>query len=91
MRLGLAIERAAKAAPPVARSVVVVTNAADVIVDNTVTARIVERWRASGHTRIDTFAFNLDAHLPHDLIDPDQPDGCMDCVYPVLLDLIERT
>lgn len=90
MRLGLATERAARVAPPVARSVVVVTNAADVTVDNTVTAQIVEHWRARGHSGIDTYAFHRDAHLPHDLIDPDQPGGCVDCVYPVLLDLIER-
>ena len=90
MRLGLATYRAAKVAPPAARSLVVVTNAADATVDNTVTTRVVERWRAAGHTDIDTYTFPGEPRLPHDMIDPDQPEGRVERVYPVLLDVIER-
>jgi carboxylesterase len=90
LRLGEATYRAARTAPPAARTLMVVTNAADTTVDNRETERLIRHWRGSGYTGLSTYAFDAALGLPHDLIDPAQPDSRVDVVYPVLLQLLER-
>ena len=49
--------------------------------------QLVERWSdADGEVEIIVLAAD---GLPHDLIDPAQPEGDVDQVYPLLFDLIE--
>lgn len=79
----------ARREPPRAGAVVVVTNAADPGVDNPVTARLVQTWRGHG-ARIDTFEFAADLGLPHDLIDPGNPEANIGLVYPRLRELISE-
>jgi esterase/lipase len=90
LRLSRDLQAAAARSAPAARSVIVVTNANDESVDNASVARLVTTWHRSGAGNIRTFEFNADDKLPHDLIDPDQPNQRVDYVYPVLLKLLEQ-
>lgn len=89
LRLGLAVERAARRGQPAARSLAVVTNASDKTVDNAITERVVRRWRRHG-AQVAAYEFGPERGLIHDVIDPLQVRNRIDLVYPVLLDLIER-
>ncbi len=90
MRLGFSVYDAAGTKKPAAQSVLVITNAADPAVDNGITNKLVERWKASGLDRLDTYVFDASYHLIHDIIDPNQREQQTALVYPILLDLITR-
>jgi hypothetical protein len=65
----------------------VVTNANEAALDNRLAYRIVDSWRAHG-AHVTTHEFPASAHLPHDLIDPGNPDQDTELVYPVVTRLI---
>ena len=88
MRLGLAVRRQAKAAPPKARSIVVVTNAADDSVDDYVTAETADLWQADG-ANLTRYEFPMRLELPHELVDPTEPGAFPARTYPVLTALCE--
>ncbi len=90
MRLGFSVYDAARTTKPAAQSIVVITNAADPAVNNTITQKLVQRWRANGMQRFDTYEFDDSYHLIHDLIDPNQQQQQTALVYPILLDLITQ-
>jgi carboxylesterase len=85
LRLGMAVQAQSAEAAPVARSMLVVTNANDPSVDNGLTAEMVAAWREGG-IDVTTYEFAADLELKHDLISPWQETQAV--VYPVLLDLI---
>ena len=71
---------------PAAQDVVVVLNPDDDQVDPTHLAAFAERWADHGDA---VSLHRLPAvGLPHDVIDPDQPDGDVGLVYPTLLSLL---
>ncbi|MEP7104473.1 MAG: alpha/beta fold hydrolase [Chloroflexota bacterium] len=86
LRLAGEVEAGARR-PPQARVLVVVTNAADPAVDNRATQRLAARWRAQG-ARVAEYVFPESAGLPHDLVDPANPEQAVERVYPVVLDLV---
>ncbi len=86
-RLGLVVLDEASRRPPRAGSVVVVTNAGDIAVNNQVAAALESRWRARG-ARVREYEFPGSLHLGHDLVDPEQPYQRVDEVYPVLAALM---
>jgi alpha-beta hydrolase superfamily lysophospholipase len=88
MRLGFSVYDAARTTKPAAQSVIVVTNAADLAVDNGITQKLVDRWRAAGLDRVETCELDASYHLIHDVIDPNQKEQQTALVYPILLDLI---
>lgn len=88
MRLGLSVYDASKTIKPAARSVMLVTNASDTAVNNTLARNVVQRWQANGMDQISTYEFDAKYHLIHDVIDPMQEDQQTALVYPILLDLI---
>ena len=88
--LGMATVRAALRTPPAARNVLVVTNAADPAVSNTVTRQLVNLWQAHGLEWVESYEFPKALGLLHDMIDPIQAKQRVDVVYPVLLDLLAR-
>jgi esterase/lipase len=90
MRLGFSVFDAAKSRKPVAQSILVITNAADPAVNNTITQKLVQLWQANGMQRLDTYEFNAKHHLIHDVIDPNQQEQQTALVYPILLDLIAQ-
>jgi pimeloyl-ACP methyl ester carboxylesterase len=88
MRLGATVLKTSRTQPPAARSVVMVTNAADKTVDNQICYEIVGRWQANGGN-ITSYEFPAELKLIHDCIDPVQPQEQVASVYPVLYELID--
>lgn len=69
--------------------VVVVLNPDDDQVDNDEVAQLVVRWAdEDGSVEIVMLS---SSGLPHDVIDPDQPEGNVGGVYPVLFDLLGKS
>jgi alpha-beta hydrolase superfamily lysophospholipase len=89
LRLGFAVQAAARRGPPAAQSILIVTNANDTAVNPELTARVVKDWREHD-ANLETYEFEAELGLPHDLIDPAQPDGQIEVVYPRLINLITR-
>jgi carboxylesterase len=87
--LGVAalIEEAARRRRPKAGSIQVLVNANEPAIDNRPTLRVVESWRARG-SEVGYRELPADLGLPHDLIDPGNPDGKIGLVYPIVLDLL---
>ncbi len=88
LRLGFAVERAARTEPPAARSILLITVPNDLAVSNEATQRLVAQWRARGKQSLYTYKFDPALGLPHDLIDPEQPTQQVGVVYPILVELI---
>ncbi|GAC1389799.1 MAG: hypothetical protein NVSMB31_06110 [Vulcanimicrobiaceae bacterium] len=90
LQIGNLVERSAKAQGPLAKSIVVITNAKDPAVNNDATRSVVRAWSERAHDRVQAFEFTT---LPvnHDIIDPDNPCPRVDIVYPKLLEYIEST
>ena len=84
---GARVVRAARRAAPKAGSIAVITNAAEPRLDNRFTYQLVERWRSHGAV-VSTYEFPTSDRLPHDLIDPANPEQKTDLVYPVVVKTI---
>lgn len=88
IRLGCLVQDAAKAAKPVARAILLITNPCDQVVDNQVALAVAKQWLAHG-AAVQTYAFPQEWHLVHDLMDPAQPGQQVARVYPLLLNWID--
>jgi len=88
MSLGVSVQRRARTSPPAARDLVLVTNANDFAVNNTVATGLARTWQRHGAT-VRTFEFPAKLGLPHDLINPEQPAQRVDVVYPKLVELMD--
>jgi carboxylesterase len=89
MRLGFTAEEAAKRVKPAAGAILVITNANDGSVNNDVIAEFEGMWLEHGEQYLQTFQFDKDLELPHDLITVGRPDGNVDLVYTKLHELIQ--
>lgn len=89
LRLGYGIQAQAERTAPLAKAMLIVTNANDKSVDNDVTAQVIKTWQAHG-ANLSTYEFPKDLRLGHDMIDPTEPNGKIDVVYPKLIELIEQ-
>lgn len=87
-RIAGAVAKGARTTPPKAKKVAVVTNASEPGLENRYTYRIVDEWRSHG-ADVETHEFPLTHRLPHDLIDPVNPDQNTELVYPIVTRLIE--
>jgi esterase/lipase len=86
---GRRVLNAAARAKPMARSITVITNAAEPRLDNRYTKRLVDLWRHHG-ADVETFEFAAFEGLPHDLIDPvSNPPEVIERSYPVMTRFIE--
>jgi hypothetical protein len=85
---GRELVRSAQKTKPMARSIAVVTNAAEPRLDNRFTYRLIDAWRAHG-SDVETFEFPRSDGLTHDLIDPGNAAQRVDHVYPIVSRLIE--
>jgi carboxylesterase len=95
LRLSLAIQALARQHAPAVGSILVVTNLNDPDLDNKVTGKVVDLWRAQGARDLQTYQFPVELRLGHDLTDLQQPDRnaaavVSAVVYPKLLELIDR-
>ena len=89
MRLGYATEADAERISPSAGRLVMITNASDPSVNNTVVDEFEQLWREHGGENMQTFQFEEALGLPHDLITPTRPEAQTELVYPKLLQLIQ--
>jgi esterase/lipase len=87
MHLGLTVQRTAQTTPPAARALLMITNASDRAVNNTVARGLAHAWQRHS-PNLQTFEFEASLDLLHDLIDPNQPGQRIDMVYPKLLELL---
>jgi carboxylesterase len=85
--VGSAVKRAAQEMAPKARRIHVITNAAEPRLDNRFTDELVDAWKRHGAS-VNSYEFPESAHLPHDLIDPANPDQNTKLVYPVVIKAI---
>jgi pimeloyl-ACP methyl ester carboxylesterase len=76
--------REAGEAPPKVLDLAVITNAAEPGLDNRFTYQLVDAWRRRGAS-VSTYEFPASDRLPHDLIDPANPDQNTELVYPVVV------
>lgn len=78
-----------KTSPPRSNRVLFITTATDLAADNSLTDSISKTLAAqNGSTEILAFEFPAEAGIPHDMIDPTQPDSNIALVYPQLLELL---
>lgn len=89
LRLGFATQADAQRAQPAAKKVVVVFNANDNSVNNSMTMTVVKNWQARG-ANVSTYEFEAALKLGHDLIDPTQADEQIEVVYPRLIELARQ-
>ena len=74
---------------PAAGSILVITNLDDQGVNLGSIGKVVDLWRAYG-VNVQTYQFPADLHLPHGMIDAQEPAQNVAVVYPKLLELIDR-
>src|SRR5262249_15734490 len=90
LRLGAAAFLVAIRQPPDVQKLLVVTNANDPAVNNSITRQLVSLWQARGLQQVTFYEFDRAEGLEHDLIDPNNPRQRVDLVNPILLDLLTR-
>jgi carboxylesterase len=90
LRLSLATQARMRQNPPAARSILVITNLDEPGVSLPAIDRVVDAWRSYRPAEVQTYEFPADLHLPHGLIDPQEPAQNTVVVYPKLLELIDR-
>lgn len=74
-----------------ARRVGVVLSENDAAVNNARALRFVDRWKhSSPETEFFVHTFAAEENIPHDFIDPNQPDQQTDLVYPRLIEWLTR-
>jgi carboxylesterase len=90
LRLSLATQALMRQKAPAAGSILVITNLDDQGVNLVSIKKVVDLWQSYGSTDLQTYQFPADLHLPHGLIDMQEPSQNVAVVYPKLLELIDR-
>lgn len=88
--LGNDFLKQARAKPPAARAVWMITNANDLAVNNKLCAEFVSAWRAHGTNQIHTYEYPRELGIPHDMLDSNDPAVKPKIVYPPLLELVNQ-
>jgi pimeloyl-ACP methyl ester carboxylesterase len=90
MFLGRAVLDESRVFPPQCPWILAITSASDTAANNVVTEQLIANWRALRPNGIQTFEFPADQQIPHDFVDPNQPNQQIDIVYPKLIELLEN-
>ena len=90
MLLGRTVLEESRSQVPRCPSILVVTTASDTAADNGMTAELVANWRGLRREGIETFEFAAADEVPHDFVDPNQPNQKTALVYPKLIELLEE-
>ncbi len=88
LRFSFSLQRDILQEPPATGRIVIVLNAADDKVNNHMAEQISKHWRTH-NADLTIYEFDAALSLPHDLIDPGEPGGQIETVYPVLLDFLD--
>ena len=87
MKLGRVVEAGARHHPPAVRQIGVLLNSADVAVSNALTQQLIASWRGHGQ-EVSVTVLSFSRLLPHDLINPGEPQADTALVYAAILDLL---
>ncbi len=90
MWLGQEVLQDSRQNAPRSSSILVVTSASDFAASNALTATLVANWRKLRPQGIEEYQFPKDQKVPHDFIDPNQPDQQTAISYPKLIELLEK-
>jgi alpha-beta hydrolase superfamily lysophospholipase len=82
--------RQARAKPPAAHAVWMITNANDFAVSNALCAAFVKAWQAHNTGQVRTYQFPRELGIPHDIMDPADPGVKPEVVYPPLIEIVEQ-
>lgn len=88
LRLGFVTEQDAKRVKPAVGGILVITNANDESVNNGIVAEFEQLWLEHGEQFLQTYQFEKELGIPHDMITVNRPDSHVDIVYPKLFELI---
>lgn len=80
----------ARAKPPAARIVWMITNANDLSVSNAICEVFVAAWRAHDTNQVFAYQYPKELNIPHDVMDPGDPAVKPEIVYPPLVERIEQ-
>lgn len=83
LRLGLAVEQAARRRAPAAGSICLIVNPSDELLDNRAALALAARWKRH-RAKVEVRRFAAEDQLMHDLMDPLQPLQQVDKVYPLV-------
>jgi pimeloyl-ACP methyl ester carboxylesterase len=89
MQLGLLLAAETLRRPPRTKSLAVVINPADVLLNLKPAYKLVEAWRKHG-AAVDVHIFPKEWALRHDCIEPDVENAQIERVYPVIIELAEK-
>jgi len=90
LRLSQSTQALARQNAPAVNSILVITNLNDHDVDNVVTGKVIDLWRAHG-ADVQTYQFPAELHLEHGLFDiSDSTQDVLTMVYSRLLELIDQ-
>ncbi|MGB8908531.1 MAG: alpha/beta fold hydrolase [Candidatus Cybelea sp.] len=84
LRIGDAVEAVARRQAPLTAHIVTLVNCNDPAVNNAVTKHISELWSRRKPAGVE-YVELMDLPTLHDIVDPGQPQGCTELVYPKLL------
>lgn len=87
MRFGFSVQVNAKQHAPLAKKVIMVTNANDDSVNNELAARVTQSWLQHG-AQLSTYEFPAMLNLPHDLIDVNKPHSNTEVVDQKLIEIV---
>lgn len=87
---GDSLLKAARAQPPAARSVWMITNANDFAVSNKLCAEFATAWRSHRTNQVQTYQFPRELNLPHDLFDANDPLVKPEFVFPAFIEIVEH-
>ncbi len=90
MRLGRIVAGEAETRRPAAQGIGVLLNRADKTINAPLVEQLVREWEKQG-AAVDLRFLPLEDGLPHDVIDPRQPHGNINIVYPTLFEMISAT
>jgi alpha-beta hydrolase superfamily lysophospholipase len=87
-QLGLRLMDVARTRPPAAHRIWMISNAADLVVSNSASTTLVQRWRATGAVSVQSYRFPRELKLFHDVVDPLQPYAHTELAHPMLEQVI---
>jgi alpha-beta hydrolase superfamily lysophospholipase len=71
-----------------ASSMAILTSACDMGVNNEQTKQLAAQWEQKNPGRVSIYEFPKTLGIPHDMIDPNQPDAKTQVTYPKILELL---
>ena len=87
MQLGFDAFAAAGNAPPASAAQLMIINASETSVSNTVGYHLADRWAEQGGAAT-SYTLDRDLRLPHDFISVTRPNVDVEVVYPLLIELL---